>query len=145
MPVATFPTFKPFQIHNHSIVFDPAAANIDFADAISSFKLSPQQSIATWKGGRPSAVYSDISAAVWQATISLAQDWDALASFANYLIANAGKSVPVDYRPKGATGAVKVSATLILAAPEVGGDIDAWAATAITCGVVGVPVFTGAS
>lgn len=142
---ATFPKFAPRNLHQHSLVLDPAGANLDFADAVPSFQLAPQQSVSTWKGGRPTAVYSDISSPVWQATLTLAQDWDNLASFANYLLTNAGKQTAFEWRPGGATGTVKVAGTLILAAPAIGGDIDAWLSAQITCGVVGVPTITGAA
>jgi hypothetical protein len=113
----------------------------NYEAAISTLKFTPATTIQTWKGGTPAAVYTDVTTPTWTCAMTLAQDYAAATSLANYLLENVGESVTCIFKPSvpGTGTQAIVTATLILAAPEIGGDIDAWMSTAITHAVSGAP------
>lgn len=111
----------------------------EYAAAVASAKFAPAQTTNTWKGGAPGAVFTSMSKPVYSCAMKIGQDYDGAASLTNFLMAHAGEQVNVTFKyNNGAT----IAAKLILAAPEIGGDIDAVLDTTITHGVVGVPVVT---
>lgn len=139
---ATEPTFAPKQMHNISVVIDAAGANVEFRSAIQSFSFTPSSTVSTTTGGTPNAVFTDVSPATWTCVIKFLQDIEKSGSLQNYMIANAGQRKTVDFIP---TGGAKVSATLVLTAPPIGGDMNTWLDASVTCGVVGVPTISGST
>lgn len=119
------------------------ASTDDYAPAVASCKFTPSSSTQTWKGGTPDAVFTDITSPTWVCAMKIAQDWTNATSLVNYLFAHAGERVPATFVP--VEGGPTVSATLILAAPEIGGDIDAWGETTVQHGVDGAPALTPAA
>jgi len=90
-------------------------------------------------------VFTDVTSPTWLCDMTLAQDWANAASLVNYLLTNYGTQKTCVFKPNNSGGAGAIptfTATLILAAPEIGGDIDAWATTTVQHAVVGVPVKT---
>lgn len=138
--VATEPTFSPKQMHDISVVIDAAGANLEFRNAIQSFSFTPNSSVSTTIGGTSTAVYTDVAPATWTCLIKFLQDIEKSGSLQNYMITNAGKRKTVDFIPN---GGARVSATLVLTAPPIGGDMNAWLDASITCGVIGVPTISG--
>jgi hypothetical protein len=112
---------------------------VEYAEAVASVRFTPAQTVNTWKGGTPDAVFSSMTKPVYSCAMKIGQDYDDAASFTNYLMEHAGESVAATFIfNSGST----IAATLLLAAPEIGGDIDAIMDTTITHGVKGVPVIT---
>lgn len=109
----------------------------EFAEAVASARFTVAQQVNTWKGGSPDAVFTSMTKPVYSCVMKVGQDYEDAASLTSYLAAHAGEEVEASFRYN--SGRV-VQATLILAAPEIGGDIDAVMDTTITHGVVGVPV-----
>lgn len=110
---------------------------------VSGVKFTPAVSAVTWKGLTPTAVFSDAGSPVWTCTVSYAQDWVTANSLSQYLLANAGTSKVVVFKPQGsAVGKPVFTATLIMVPGDIGGDIDAVMVGSVTMGVVGVPVKT---
>lgn len=112
----------------------------NYEAAVSSFKFTPSGGIQTWKGGTPAAVFTDVVNPTWTCDLKVAQDWETTGSLAQYLLANQGKTVAVEFFPL-ATGP-KFAASITLTAPEIGGDIDAWGESTVQCAVQGQPSFT---
>lgn len=114
----------------------------DFAAACPSILFTPSQAISVWKGGTPGAIYTDVSNPTWQCTTKIGQDWETTGSLVNYLFSNQGALKTVKFRPlKKASGTSKQwTAQLYLGAPAIGGDIDSWAETTVTHGVLGAPI-----
>lgn len=135
--MATVQDFEAKTLTSLSCVLD----GTEFAEAVASVRFTPAQSTNTWKGGTPAAVFSSITKPVYSCAMKVGQDYDDAASLTNYLMEHAGESVEAVFSfNSGAT----ITATLLLAAPEIGGDIDAVLDTTITHGVSGVPVITPA-
>lgn len=137
----------PTMLKNISVVVtqngvDDTDSN-EYADAMSSFQFVPAQAVSTWRGGTPTAVFTDISAPTWTCVIKLAQDWHTGNSFANWLLSKSGTTQKVIFKPHGnVTSAAAFAANIIVAVPPIGGDIDAWLEAGITCGVQGAPTVT---
>jgi len=116
----------------------------DYAAAVSSFKLTPTTTIKNWKGGKPTAVASDVSSPIWAGAIKLAQDWETEEGLTLYLFNHHGETVDAVFSPLGQAGP-SFAVTLVLAAPEIGGDIDEWGETTVNVGVVGAPVYAAST
>lgn len=113
-------------------------AATDYAAEVSSVVFTPSSSVATWKGLAPGAVHTAGGLATWTCDITLAQDYDTAASFANYLFDNEGEEVVLTFEPK--AGGATVTATVIIAAGAIGGAVDAFAEATVSLGVQGKPV-----
>lgn len=120
-----------------------AAAADDFAQAVAECRFIPNTQAATWKGGKPGAVFTDVSSATWTCQMRIGQDWENADSLVNFLFAHAGESLAFDFLPT--TGGPTISAVIIIAPPEIGGAIDNWGETTITHGVQGKPTVTPAA
>lgn len=131
--------FKPRQLKDISVIFDKANNGPEFRKAVQSFVFQPQQSVSTTTGGTPDAVYTDLSAPTWQLSVKFLQDAETTGSMTDYLLANAGAIKHVDFVPYGGTG---WGADIVLPAPPIGGDMNAWLADTVTCGVRGKPTRT---
>jgi hypothetical protein len=130
-------TFVPEVISEISAVI----GGNEYAEAVASVKFTPAQSTQVWKGGTPAAVFTGMTNPTYSCAMKIGQDWNKTSSLVNYLMAHAGEHVAATFKfNSGAT----ITATLILAAPEIGGDVDGWAETTLTHGVDGVPLVTPA-
>ena len=110
---------------------------------VSSVVFTPSVSTVTWQGLTPDAAFSDTTSATWTCTLAYAQDWTTPNSLAQYLLANAGQTKVVVFKPQGATtGAPVFTATITIAAGPIGGDVNVVQVGSVTLGVVGVPVKT---
>ena len=112
---------------------------------VSSVVFTPTSNTVTWVGLTPSSAFSDTSSPTWECAIGYAQDWKTANSFAQYLMANAGQSKVVVFKPQGiTTGSPIFTATLIIAAGPIGGEVNTVQVGSVTLGVVGAPVKTAA-
>jgi hypothetical protein len=114
-----------------------AVAQDDFAAELSSVAFTPSSSVATWKGLKPTSVFTDVSAPTWTCEITFSQNWDDDDSLAVYLFQNVGERKVVTFQPKG--GGRAFTATIIITPGAIGGAVDAFASASVTLGVAGQP------
>lgn len=110
---------------------------------VSQVEFQPQGGVTTWKGLTPDAAFSFAQTPTWQLVLALAQDWSTPKSLSRYLFDNQGKTVAATFTP--VNGGPTISASIILTAPNIGGTVDAVAASTVTLGVVGKPTIAAAS
>lgn len=130
---------NPKVLKNHSVTI----GGTDYGPAVKSIKFPHSSNISTWKGGTPDSVFTDVSSPTYTCTMDIAQDLATATSLLNYLLAHKGETVTLVWKPD-ATLALTVTAQVILDAPDLGGDIDAWLESSLTHAVVGVPVLAAA-
>lgn len=128
------------QMHSVSVVID---GGIEFKRATQSFQFVPQTTTSSVQGGTPEDVFTDTTVTGWQLQWKFLQDSTsngidpAVGALTDYLYDHAGEGHHVDFYPyKGGTG---WGADIILPAPPIGGDLNAWLADTVTCGVQGKP------
>ena len=110
---------------------------------VSSVAFTPSTSTLTWQGGTPDATFTDTTAPTWVCALNLAQDWTTETSLARYLFDNAGQEKAVTFSPLGdGAGLPTFAATLILAPPPIGGDVNTYQTATVSCGVKGAPTYT---
>jgi hypothetical protein len=115
----------------------------DYKAHVSTVRFEPETSTIRWRGLSPTARFSAQTAADWTCVLNVAQDWTTTNSLARYLLENEGEEVDVVFRPQ--AGGPSFAATLLLAAPAIGGDVDTVPASSVTCGVIGKPVYAPAA
>jgi len=112
--------------------------DVDYARQASSITITPSSSAVTWTGGKPGAVFTDMTAATWVAGIEYAQDWDNADSLSRFLFDNEGKTVPAAFIPKSGSGTVW-EMPLVITPGAIGGAVNATATATVSLGVQGKP------
>lgn len=113
------------------------AGTDDYAEHVASCALTPTGGTETrWKGGTPTAKYAHRSESDWTCDMRVAQDYGTT-SLHSYLLANEGQTVACKFTP--VAGGPTFECDLVLAAPAIGGDIDAFGEATVTHTVVGKP------
>lgn len=115
----------------------------NFESAIPSCKFTPTTSTSTWKGGTPADTFTATGSPTWVCDLKFAQDWENEDSLSLYMLNHAGEEKEIEFFPN-AIGP-SFTADIILVAPEIGGDIDAWGESTVSCGVQGKPEFHAAA
>lgn len=110
----------------------------DYAAAVSSATLTPASSAVTFKGLKPTAVFTDVTAATWTLDLAYAQDWETAGSLSLYLFNNEGATKAATLKPKSGTGP-SFAVDIIITPGAVGGAVDAHATATVTLGVKGRP------
>lgn len=112
---------------------------------VASAKIEPSSSVLTWQGITPAATFTEQTAETWSCTVTLAQDWTTANSLAQYLLTNKGQKKTVVFKPKGTTTGMPIfTVDMIMAAPQIGGDVNTFQEATVTMGCVGVPAKTAA-
>jgi hypothetical protein len=132
-------TVAPFVLKDVVLTLGDAAAGDDYAAHVSTVTFVPATSAVTWQGLSPDASFTDSTAPSWSCTLTYAQDWEDPTSLANYLFENAGDRVPATFVPRNGLSP-SFTATVILVAGTIGGDVNTVAVATVTLGVVGEPV-----
>lgn len=114
----------------------------NYEQHVSSVTLTPSSSIQTWKGGTPTAVFTDSTTPTWVADLAYAQDWETEDSLSIYLLNNEGRRVDMEFLPLGSGPTFTVE--VILTSGAIGGAIDAFGTSTVQLGVQGKPVFSAA-
>lgn len=116
----------------------------NYEAALSKVQFDPATAIVKWKGLTPASVFNFSTSADWTVTLEFAQDWSTTNSLGQYLLANAGKTVVMTFKPqKPATGTSPTwTASVIIAPGAIGGAVDTVATASVTLAVVGVPALT---
>lgn len=111
--------------------------------ALSGVVFTPSTPSASWTGLTPGAVFTKNGKATWMCALTYVQDWSTASSLANYLHANEGNSITVDFIPDvDDTGSPTISATLIIAPGAIGGKVNAFAETTANLACQGKPTVT---
>lgn len=112
----------------------------DHARHVASCAFVPSGGTETrWKGGTPDAKVAHRTLSDWTCQMRVAQDFSAT-GLAKYLFDNEGETVAVAFTP--VAGGPSWYADLVIAAPQIGGDIDTYGEATITHTVVGKPSTT---
>ncbi|MDP4333231.1 hypothetical protein Q7F20_07590 [Curtobacterium sp. A7_M15] len=110
---------------------------------VSQVEFQPQGGVTTWKGLTPDAAFSFAQTPTWQLVLAVAQDWTTPDSLSRYLFDNQGKTVSATFTP--VNGGPDIAADIIITAPNIGGAVDAVAASTVTLGVIGKPTIAAAA
>jgi hypothetical protein len=102
----------------------------DVARHVASCAFIPSGGTETrWKGGTPDAKRAHRTLSDWTCQMRVAQDFTAT-GLAKYLFDNEGETIPVAFQP--VTGGPTWYADLVIAAPQIGGDIDTYGEATLT-------------
>lgn len=109
----------------------------DYATAVSSITLTPSASVVSFKGLKPTATFTDVTAPTWTLDITAAQD-DADDSLFMYLWDNQGETVEMVFTPRAGGRTWTVDAVITPGA--IGGAVDTYGTFSVQLGVSGQPV-----
>lgn len=112
----------------------------DFAGEISGAQLVPSSSSATWKGLKPSSVFTAAGLATWALTVNLGQDHELSTSLSNYLYDHEGQTVPFTLEP--VAGGTGFAGEIIVQAATIGADVDTFGTASVTMPATGKPTRT---
>lgn len=106
------------------------AGTDDYAEHTASCAFIPTGGTEVrWKGGTPGATVEHRTKSDWTCQMRVAQDFSTN-GLAKYLLDNEGAKVPCGFTP--ISGGPTFYATLILSAPQIGGDIDTYGEATVT-------------
>lgn len=111
----------------------------DYAAAVSSAELTPSTSQVIFKGLKPDAVFTDVSAATWMLDLTYAQDWVTATSLSRYLFDNEGETKAAVIKPQSGIGP-SFEVNVVITPGSIGGAVDAVAVATVSLGVSGRPV-----
>jgi len=111
----------------------------NYEKALSSAQFVPTSSTITWQGLVPSASFTDVSSALWNAALTLVQDWDTPGSMSEYLYDNEGKTVPASFRPRSGRGS-RFTVPLVITPGAIGGAVNTFNESTVNLGCLGKPV-----
>lgn len=116
------------------LVMKDAIAKIaadNFEAALSGVTITPTTPTYTFKGIGKNANYTAVGDPDWVCQLDYVQDWDTPGSLANYLLANVGKTVAIEFTPKAKSGRIfKANVTIVPGA--IGGQTNAMAMTSVS-------------
>jgi hypothetical protein len=131
-------TLAPLYLNDVSFVVE----DDDYQAAIQSVAFTPSSKTVTEVGGTPDAVYTFPGPTSWTCDLSFMQDWSTANSLSLYLFNNDGQSKAVTFVPN--TGGPTITATVVITAGAIGGDIGSVGKAKVSLGVSGKPVITPA-
>ena len=101
---------------------------------VSNIQFAPSNaSPVVWQGGTPDAQLVGLPpAGAWVANISAIQDWDNADSLVRFLFEHQGEDAAIQYKPN-RTGTFVVYATITIAAPQIGGPVNAFNESTVAC------------
>jgi len=109
----------------------------DYTAHVNQIEFAPSQPTSTWTdvSGK---VYNFGGQSGYVLNLAGAQDWETANSLSSFLFAHDGEEATVSVTVPGGTW----EATVILAAPPIGGTVNSVAAFSVTLQVIGKPDFT---
>lgn len=112
----------------------------DYAAAINAIAVIPKTSTKVFSGLKRAAKFTTTVVDSWSCTITLAQDWEAATSLANYLFdpANEGQIKAATVRP--VAEGVGFTVNLVIVPPTIGGKGGDYTTADVELGVSGRPV-----
>lgn len=110
--------------------------------AASAVVFTPQTNVTTvtWKGLTPSSVHTESEAepTAWTVAITYAQDWDTAGSLSQFLMDNAGDTVPITFAPRSGSGPSFTADVVVVPGP-IGGTRGQVAESTVTMSLDGQP------
>lgn len=118
-----------FMMGNATLTID----GVDYAAQVSSAVFTPTSSIVTWKGLKPTAVFTFPTNATWTLDLTYAQDFTADDTLASFLLAHEGETIEnVVFAP--IAGGRTFTADITIAPGSIGGAVDAVAEGTVSLG-----------
>jgi hypothetical protein len=116
----------------------------DFAKAVSSASITPAGGIITWKGLKPTAVFTFPESVTYTLDLEYAQDWGSTNSLSQYLFEHQGETVActVNVNDVATGGETSWAMQVAISAGAVGGAVDNVATATVSLGIVGQPTPT---
>jgi len=114
----------------------------NFEATVNAVEFVPTTPTFNFTGLTPGAVYNFSGAPAWVANVGGAQDWTTATSLSNYLLANAGKSVVMDFAP--IKGGKVFRATVTLVPTNIGGTVNTVPVFSVSFQVQGQPTIVTA-
>ncbi|MBN9612566.1 MAG: hypothetical protein J0H64_03735 [Actinobacteria bacterium] len=131
---------KPFVLKDCTVTIkDGSTAVGDYEAHVSKVSIDPNTPTQTWTGMTPSAVFVDAATTQWLCNVDYAQDYETANSFAQFLLANPGKQVTMEFTPKNGGTAKKATVTVICVPGSIGGTVGAFATASVALPVIGQP------
>ncbi|MET4053587.1 hypothetical protein ABID81_002965 [Frigoribacterium sp. PvP054] len=109
----------------------------NFEAAISAVEFVPTVPTFNFAGLTPASVFNFAGSPSWVVNLSGAQDWATATSLSNYLLANAGKTVVMDFAPIKGGKIFRASVTLV--PTNIGGAVNSVPVFSVTFQVQGQP------
>ena len=117
-------------------------ATDNYEAAISAIEFVPTTPTFAFAGLTPSSVFNVAGSPSWVVNLSGAQDWATATSLSNYLLANAGKSVEMQFAP--IKGGKTYKAMVTLVPTNIGGSVNSVPVFSVTLQVQGQPTLVTA-
>jgi len=112
----------------------------DYTGHVSRVEFVPTTPTFSWKSLSPASVVNKSGTPTWVANVEGAQDWKTPKSLSRYLLAHAGQSKSVKFKPAKGAGLPAFTATLTIAPPPIGGAVDTVGVFTVSMAVNGQPV-----
>lgn len=109
----------------------------NYEAAISAIEFVPTVPTFNFTGLTPASVYNFAGSPAWVVNLSGAQDWATATSLSNYLLANAGKTVKMQFAPIKGGKAFEANVTLV--PTTIGGTVNTVPVFSVTLQVQGQP------
>jgi hypothetical protein len=109
----------------------------NYEAAISAIEFVPTTPTFNFAGLTPASVFNFAGSPSWVVNLSGAQDWATATSLSNYLLANAGKSVEMQFAP--IKGGKTYKAMVTLVPTNIGGSVNSVPVFSVTLQVQGQP------
>jgi len=100
---------------------------------VSGVLIEPQTTKKTWRGGTPSATFSDVSIDSWTCRLDYVQDWETTNSLSDYLLDNAGETKAAVITPASGVGQ-KFSVNIGIIPGPIGGKVGDYTNSSVTLG-----------
>jgi hypothetical protein len=110
---------------------------IDYAAEVSGFQLVPSYASSTFKGLKRGSVFTRSGLATWVLTINFGQDHELATSLSTFLHENEGLQFPYNVAPL--DGGTAFDGQLIAQAGPIGGEVDQFGNSTVSCPVQGKP------
>lgn len=108
----------------------------DYRKHVDAVTFTPTSASITWTGLGLNS-HTDVATATWTCDISYAQDWTTANSLSQYLYANEGDTVQVEFAPT--DGGPSFMANIVITPGAIGGTVNSFATTTVTLGCDGKP------
>jgi hypothetical protein len=110
----------------------------NYEAAVSAIEFVPNVATFSFAGLTPAAQFNFAGSPSWVVNLSGAQDWATATSLSNYLLANAGKNVEMQFAP--IKGGKAYKATVTIVPTTIGGSVNTVPVFSVTLQVQGQPV-----
>lgn len=128
---------QPLFLKNVELVIGGETGD-DFRKHVSSVAFTPSSSTVTWTGLGLNT-HTDANTATWTCDLTFIQDWTSTESLSQYLYANEGSTVEVEFRPTSGNGPTFL-AEIVITPGAIGGAVGSATESTVSLGCNGKPV-----